>query len=112
MVTILRPQVVRDRYSSIAVPDWTKAPTRVPVPHPVSVQPASSSEGSPERPAVTTSWVLISPPGTAPDIQPEDRIETDFGAVLSVDGEVARFPHPTRMGAAHHIEVALERVTG
>lgn len=111
MVTILRPQMVRDRYASIETPDWTREPTREPLPYPVSVQPASSSEGAPERPMVTTNWVLISPPGTTPDIDSTCRIETDF-AVMSVDGDVARLPHPTRIGEIHHIEAALKRVTG
>lgn len=111
MVTVLWPRMVVDRYTSIEKPDWTLEPTRVPLPYAVSVQPAASSEGSPERPMTTTSWVLISPPGTAPDINPECRVETDFG-VLSVDGEVARLPHPTRVGEVHHIEVGLERVSG
>lgn len=112
MITILRPQRIPARYSTIGVPDWTKEPHREPVPYPVSVQPGSSSEGAPERPAVTTSWVLISPPETTPEIGPEDRIETDFGSVLAVDGEVARFPHPHVVGAVHHIQVALKLVTG
>lgn len=112
LVTILRPQMVLpDRYSSVPVPDWTLEPIRESLPYPVSVQPAASTEGAPERPMVTTTWVLISPPGTAPDIDPECRVETDFG-VLSVDGEVGRFPHPTRVGEIHHIEVGLKRVSG
>lgn len=112
MVTILRPQMSVGRYNSPGQPDWTKPPAREPLPYPVSVQPAASSEGAPERPMVTTNWVLISPPGTAPTIDPDCRVETDFGAILSVDGEVARLPHPTRVGEVHHVEVGLKRVSG
>ena len=112
LVTVLRPYVHIDRYTSVEKVDWTKPPTRLPIPYPVSVQPASSTEGDPDRPMVTTHWVLIGPPGQDPDIRATDRIETSAGEVLSVDGDVARFPHPTRVGAVHHVEVALKRVTG
>lgn len=111
-VTVLRPKMVRGRYTSEETPDWEQEPDRFPLPYPVSVQPASSTEGDPDRPAVTTHWVLIGPPGRDPDIRSSDRIETGFGEVLSVDGAVARFPHPTRVGAVHHVEVPLKRVTG
>lgn len=111
-VTVLRPKMKTDRYSTVQVPDWTQTPDRQALPYPVSVQPASSSEGNPDRPMVTTHWVLIGPPGQDPDIRATDRIETSLGEVLSVDGDVARFPHPTRVGAVHHVEIALKRVSG
>lgn len=112
LVTVLRPKMKTDRYNTVGIPDWTQGPDRFPLSYPVSVQPASSTEGDPDRPMVTTHWVLIGPPGQDPDIRATDRIETSFGETLSVDGDVARFPHPTRVGAVHHVEVALKRVTG
>lgn len=112
LVTVLRPKMKTGRYGTVGTPDWTQEPDRLPLSYPVSVQPASSSEGNPDRPMVTTHWVLIGPPGQDPEIRATDRIETSFGEVLSVDGDVARFPHPTRVGAVHHVEIALKRVSG
>lgn len=112
-ITILQPLRAVGRYSSGVDPyDWTLPPTRVPVDFPVSVQPLTSSEGPPERPTVVTGWQLIGPPGRDLPLRPQDRVEAASGEVYSVDGDVLRFPHPTRMNAVHHVEAMLERVKG
>lgn len=110
-IVVLRPAMVGGRYASEPSPDWTVDPERVEVPFLVSVQPVSSSEGSPERPTVTTRWRLIGPPGRDIALRAVDRVEVDGEAVFSVDGDVGRW----RLGPAgrvHHVEAALERVEG
>ena len=110
-IVILRPQVVIDRYTSIEKADWTKPPERVPVPFRVTVQPVSSTEGQTERPAVTTSWRLLTPPGRDLDLRPVDRVEVNGEMTMSVVGDVARY-RAGAPGRVHHVRVALERVTG
>ena len=108
-IVVLRPAMMSDRYSSVERPDWTKPPERVEVPFLVSVQPASSTEGAPERPTVTTGWKLIGPPGRDIALRPVDRVEVNGEDVLSVDGEVARW---RVAGRVYHVQAVLERVKG
>lgn len=110
-IVILQPEVLIDRYTSIEKPDWTKPPTRVPVPFRVSVQPVSSSEDGPERPAVTTTWRLLTPPGRDLNLRPVDRVEVNGEMTMSVVGEVARY-RAGAPGRVHHVRAALEKVTG
>lgn len=110
-VVILQPQMVVDRYSSVAKIDWTKPPIRVQVPFMVSVQPVTSREDNPDRPAVTTTWKMIGPPGRDIALRSSDRVEVNGEMVLSVDGDVARWRAGVP-GRVHHVEALLERVTG
>lgn len=110
-ITILKATRRSSRYASEEVLDWSD-PQRVKVDFPVSVQPLSSSEGSPERPTVVTGWQLIGPPGKDLPLGPQDRVELAIGGTYNVDGEVLRFPHPTRMNTVHHVEVMLELRSG
>lgn len=110
-IVILQPHVEIDRYSSIETIDWTKPPTRVEVPFLVSVQPLDSSEGAPERPAVTTTWRLLTPPGRDLALRPQDRVEVNGEMTLSVVGDVARY-RAGAPGRVHHVRAALERVSG
>lgn len=110
-IVILQPQVVIDRYSSVEKPDWTKPPSRVSVPFLVSVQPMSSGEGGPERPAVTTSWRLLTPPGRDLGLRSVDRVEVNGEMTMSVVGDVARY-RAGAPGRVHHVKAALEKVTG
>lgn len=110
-IVVLRPQVTVDRYSSVEKPDWTKPPERVVVPFRVSVQPVSSSEDGPERPAVTTSWKLITPPGRDLPLTAVDRVEVNGEMTCSVVGDVGRW-RAGAPGRVHHVEALLERVSG
>lgn len=110
-IVILQPYVGGGRYSSIETIDWTKPPTRVEVPFLVSVQPLASSEGGPERPAVTTTWRLLTPPGRDLALRPQDRVEVNGEMTLSVVGDVARY-RAGAPGRVHHVRAALERVSG
>lgn len=110
-ITILKAKRVKGKYSSQETLDWSD-PNRIEVGFPVSVQPLSSSEGDPERPTVVTGWQLLTPPGKDLPLDPEDRVELAIGGTYSVDGDILRFPHPTRMNAVHHVEVMLELRTG
>lgn len=110
-IVILQPHVHIDRYTSVEKIDWTKPPARVSVPFRVSVQPVSSSEGQPERPAVTTSWRLLTPPGRDLQLRPQDRVEVNGEMTMSVVGDVARY-RAGAPGRVHHVRAALEKVTG
>lgn len=110
-IVILQPHVHIDRYTSVEKIDWTKPPERVVVPFRVSVQPVASSEGGPERPAVTTSWRLLTPPGRDLVLRSQDRVEVNGEMTMSVVGDVARY-RAGAPGRVHHVRAALERVTG
>lgn len=111
-ITILKPLMSKGDYGSESQPDWTLPPTRVTVEFPVSVQPMTSSEGSPERPTVVTGWQLIGPRGRDLPLGSQDRVEVASGAVYSVKGDVLRFPHARRLNAVDHVEAMLELRTG
>lgn len=109
-ITRLRAPLVEDRLGS-RERDWPNAMETVFTD--VSVQPRSSRESTTEpRDQVITGWRVYSRAGVDLDVQPSDRFRIDNGAVCEVVGEVARWPHPIRRGAVHHVEFDLERVTG
>ncbi|KAA0916459.1 hypothetical protein [Dietzia sp. ANT_WB102] len=110
-LVVLRPRMTVDRYSSVEKPDWTLPPERITVPFLVSVQPLSSSEDGPERPAVTTTWRLLTPPGRDLDLRSVDRVEVNGEMTMSVVGDVARY-RAGAPGRVHHVRAALERVAG
>lgn len=109
-ITILRAPVTTDRYGN-EVRGWPNA-TRTPVDR-VSVQPRSATEsGSDEaREMVTTGWRIYTRAGVDLDVEPTDRIEWS-GRTLEVIGEIARWPHPIRRGAVHHVEFDVQRWSG
>lgn len=109
-ITRLRATLVEGRLGS-KVRDWANAtPTVI---NDVSVQPATSRESASEpRDQVVTGWRVYSRAGVDLDVLPSDRFRIDNGAVCEVVGEVARWPHPIRRGAVHHVEFDLQRVTG
>lgn len=111
-IAILRPAEVPDRYSTEVRLDYDN-PTRIPVDRPVSLQPVASREQTEAggRFSVVTGWALQTPPGMDLDLRDTDRVEY-AGRVLSVLGDVLRWPHPIRPGAVHHIEATLEEVRG
>jgi hypothetical protein len=109
-ITVLRAPVVVDRYNSERF-DWTD-PARTPV-EGVNVQPTVTTESTTEPRLQTISgWRVTSRAGVDIDIRATDRVELADGTVCEVIGEVARWPHPIRPGAVHHIEVDLQRVRG
>lgn len=108
----VRPGLIDDPYSTEPVWDWSST-THEPVEFPVSVQPASSTEGPPEHPQTVTQLRLITPPGTdIPDLRSEDRVRVGGVMTCSVVGEPAHWPDPWRPGTVHHLEATLEVVRG
>jgi len=109
-VTVLRPNVVTDRYNSERF-DWT-APGRTVVDG-VNVQPTIMTESTTEpRYQTVSGWRLVSRAGADIDLRATDRVELQDGTVCEVVGEVARWPHPIRPNLVHHVEVDLQRVRG
>ncbi|WP_064076697.1 hypothetical protein [Prescottella equi] len=109
-ITILRPKSGSSRYSTETVPDYSNV-ERIPVEELVSVQPASATEQGENRASTITGWRLTTPAGVNLDLLAIDQIE-HAGRVLSVIGEPLRWPHPTRPGDVHHLEAALQVVSG
>ncbi|MET9729690.1 hypothetical protein ABZZ79_03185 [Streptomyces sp. NPDC006458] len=102
---IIRPAVTTDRYGNQR-PDYGSAAERIPLGQ-INVQPAGgSSEDTSDRQLTVTGWLLISAPGTMPDLRETDRIEID-GQVLEVTGKVGRWPTPPGL---RHIEAQLKEV--
>lgn len=108
--TRLRAPVVADKYRN-HVRDWPAA-TRLHVAG-VSIQPAGRSEthDAGNRDTATSGWTLRTPPGRDLDLLATDRVELADGTVCEVLGDVARHPDPFGRGI-HHVEAALQRVTG
>ncbi|MFF9279514.1 hypothetical protein [Streptomyces griseosporeus] len=105
-VTVVRPATTTDEYGNER-PDYGPAATRIPVSQ-VNVQPSGpSTEDTDDRQLTVTGWLLVSAPGTMPDLRETDRVEFD-GLVLEVTGKVSRWPVPT---AIRHIEAQLKEVT-
>lgn len=104
-VVIVRPAETEDRYGN-KKRDYGPAAERIPVDH-VNVQPSGgSNEDNDDKQITVTGWLLISAPGTMPDLRDTDRIEFD-GQVLEVTGKVSRWPVPA---AIRHIEAELTEV--
>lgn len=110
-VTRLRAPETTDKYRG-RVRDWSQA-TALEITG-VSVQPAGRAEDhSPgDRDRVTTGWNLQSRPGVDLDLLATDRVELSDGTVCEVVGEIARHPDPFGLVPVHHVEAALQRVTG
>lgn len=109
-IAILRAAKRQSAHSSLPVLDWDNA-VEIEVEDLVSLQPQSSSEGDQTRPQVITGWWLSTRAGKDLDLEASDRVVCGE-LVLSVVGDVARWPHPMKVGAVHHVEANLERVTG
>jgi len=111
-ITILRPRPKSTRYATEAgaALDYSD-PERIPVEALVSVQPSSSTDRSDGRSSTVSGWRLITPAGVDLDLLATDRVEHATG-LFSVVGEPLRWPHPIRVGEVHHLEAALQLVTG
>lgn len=108
-VTVVRATTGTDQYGN-DTRDWATA-TRTTVAQ-VAVLPTTQVEDAAgNRIALSTGWRVFTAPGTDVDLQATDRVEWN-GITLEVIGEVARWPHPIRPGAVHHVEADLRRVTG
>ena len=102
---IVRPAVTTDRYGN-AKADWGAAAERIPIVQ-ISVQPSGgSSEDTDDKQLTVTGWLLMSAPGTLPDLRETDRVEVD-GMTLEVTGKVGRWPVPA---GVRHIEAQLKEV--
>lgn len=105
-VTVVRAGTLEDEYGNTR-PDWGDAAERIPVDR-VNVQPSGgSSEDTDDKQVTVTGWLLISAPGTMPDLRETDRIEFD-GMQLEVVGKVGRWPVPASI---QHIEAQLKEVS-
>jgi hypothetical protein len=109
-ITRLRAPLLEGRLGS-KTRDWPNAAEVVFTG--VAVQPRSSREADTEpRDQVISGWRVYSRAGVDLDVLPSDRVRIDTGAVCEVIGEIARWPHPIKPGAVHHVEFDLQRVTG
>ena len=105
-IVIVRPGYGEDEYGN-EKPDWGPAATRIPVDQ-VNVQPSGgSTEDTDDKQVTVTGWLLISAPGTMPDLRETDRVEFD-GLVLEVTGKVGRWPVPA---GVRHVEAQLKEVS-
>ncbi|WP_405909550.1 hypothetical protein OG742_37110 [Streptomyces sp. NBC_00828] len=107
---IIRPATTTDRYGN-KKRDYGDAAERIPVEQ-LNVQPSGgSTEDTDDKQVTVTGWLLISAPGTMPDLRETDRIEVDGigadGQALEVAGKVGRWPAPFEM---RHIEAQLKEV--
>lgn len=103
---IVRPAVTEDRYGN-EQKDYGDAADRIPMDQ-VNVQPSGgSTEDTDDKQITVTGWLLISAPGTMPDLRETDRFEMD-GLVLEVTGKVGRWPVPD---GVRHIEAQLKEVS-
>lgn len=102
---IIRPAAGADRYGN-EKNDYGDAAERIPIAQ-INVQPSGGSrEDTDDKQITVTGWLLISAPGTMPDLRETDRIEVD-GLVLEVTGKVGRWPVPA---GVRHIEAQLKEV--
>ncbi|MFI2216530.1 hypothetical protein ACH47B_06560 [Rhodococcus sp. NPDC019627] len=110
-IDILRPRDVPSRYTpGTSTLDYSD-PQVIPVERLVSLQPTSSREQGDNRFSVVSGWMLVTPAGMDLDLRDTDRVRHG-DKVLSVVGDVAKWPHPVRPNAVHHVEAVLERVKG
>lgn len=101
---IIRPATTTDRYGNEKRNYSEEAAELIPVDQ-LNVQPSSgSTEDTSDKQVSVTTWLLISAPGTVPDLRDTDRIKVD-GQTLEVAGKVGRWPTPMR-----HIEAQLKEV--
>lgn len=108
-ITIIRARMVPGEYGGL-VEDWDQA-EEIPYPHPVSVQPVTSTEDADGRAhLVTDRWrVFTKPPHLIEKLRPTDRIRVDtWGEVLWA---VAR-PLHWRTAILPHSEFDLEVIRG
>ncbi len=109
-VTRLRAPAPTDRYGNAVDRDWSAA-EETPIPE-INLQPEPSGPGVGamvgDRQAVTERWRLISPRGRDVDLVSTDRVRTEDGEILELDGEPARY-HLS--GRVHHVEARLKRVS-
>lgn len=111
-IMVINPGQKKTPYSTEPVDDWDNPVTFI-VDFPVSIQPASSSEGPVERPQVVTTWRLYTPPGTdIPELSARSRVRIGAGLTLDVVGDPQRWPDPYNPGVVHHLEASLEQVRG
>lgn len=103
-VTRLRGTPTTDEYGNDTL-DWS-APAELPVTG-CSVQPASTSEVTGDREAITTRWTWYMPPGA--DVAGTDRASWR-GEVYQIDGDVQVWESPT--GALDHQVCSLSKVKG
>ncbi|MCF2130115.1 hypothetical protein L1I79_27335 [Strepomyces sp. STD 3.1] len=102
---IVRPAVTEDRYGNKRW-DYGPAAERIPVGQ-LNIQPnGGSSEDNEDRQVTVSGWLLISAPGTMPDLRDTDRFEFD-GLVCEVTGKVGRWPVPR---SVRHVEAQLKEV--
>lgn len=103
---IIRPAVTKDRYGNEKY-DYGPDAERIPVDQ-LNIQPGAggSKEDAADGQVTVTSWLLISAPGTMPDLRETDRFEFD-GMVCEVTGKVGRWPVPTEI---RHIQAQLKEV--
>ncbi|MBK3572589.1 hypothetical protein JHN63_01870 [Streptomyces sp. MBT65] len=103
---IVRPSVSGDRYGN-KKRDYGDTADRIPIDE-INVQPAGgSSEDTDDKQITVTGYLLVSSPGTMPDLRETDRLEVD-GMTLEVTGKVGRWPVPA---GVRHIEAQLKEVT-
>lgn len=108
--TRLRAPLVESRLGA-KVRDWPHAAELLI--EDVSVQPTTTSESTTEaRDQNVIGWRIRSRGGVDLDVVGSDRVRLENGAVCEVIGEIARWPHPIKPGAVHHVEFDVQRVTG
>ncbi|WP_435209562.1 hypothetical protein [Streptomyces sp. bgisy034] len=107
-IVIVRPGSSTDEYGN-EKPDWGDAAERITVDQ-VNVQPSGgSTEDTDDKQITVTGWLLISAPGTMPDLRETDRVEFDGAEKqLEVTGKVGRWPVPA---GVRHIEAQLKEVS-
>lgn len=110
-IAILRPRTVTSRYTPDTVTLDYSDPEVIPVTRKVSLQPTSSREQGDDRFSVVSGWLLVTPTGMDLDLRDTDRVRYR-DMVLSVAGEVLRWPHPINPNGVHHIEAVLQKVSG
>lgn len=112
-IDILRPREVSSRYTPGSSELDYSDPEVIPVEERVALQPQSSREsvGGGDRFSVVSGWLLVTQTGVDIPLRSTDRIRAG-SLVLSVIGEVMRWPHPVRPDGVHHVEASLEAVTG
>lgn len=89
-VTRLRPQTSDDGHGNTIV-DWSLPPARLDIPD-CAVAPAGSTELITGQDVTTSGWAIYVTGD--PDVTPTDALEVR-GARYAVDGQPARYTHPS-----------------